>query len=225
MSEDHDRRTAREPLDVALQPLELLGAQASETFGLVALHVDEADEVHAPVVEALPALAADRALAVAGEVFLAAVEEDVVLTGHVEHALGLHALEHLRHRVERPRLLGVREIARVKDEGRRCRQRVDPRDRLAERRRHVFVRLALEADVGVADLDEAEVAPGGRLGGLCERPRGQHAARRSPDHSGPHPGHALEKAATIHVHVDLPSGPSVHFTTTVDFICGCSAQK
>src|SRR2546425_5151266 len=99
--EDDARGAARALPHVVLEPLELLGAQASETFGLVALHVDEADEVHAPVVEALPALAADRALAVAGEVFLAAVEEDVVLAGHVEHAFGLHALEHLRDRVER----------------------------------------------------------------------------------------------------------------------------
>src|SRR3989442_10230313 len=65
MGEDDDRGAARELPHVVLEPLKLLGAQASETFGLVALHVDEADEVHAPVVEALPALAADRALAVA----------------------------------------------------------------------------------------------------------------------------------------------------------------
>src|SRR4029453_7614564 len=64
-------------------------------FALVLEDVDEPDEVRALEVEALPAAAADRSLAVAIEVFLAAVQEDVVLAGQVEDALGLQPLEDL----------------------------------------------------------------------------------------------------------------------------------
>src|SRR5205823_7439097 len=106
----------------------------------------------APVVEALPTARAHRALPVAGEIFRAAVEEDVVLTGHVEHALGLHGLEHLRERIEGAGFLAVGLIARVQDEGRRRAQRVDPIEQLLERRRRVAVGLALRSEEHTSEL-------------------------------------------------------------------------
>src|SRR5689334_252223 len=56
-----DRRTGREPLDILLQPFELLVADLVEAGGFEAglkfEHVDQPDEVHAAVIEAVPALA------------------------------------------------------------------------------------------------------------------------------------------------------------------------
>src|SRR5439155_1448968 len=95
------------------------------------------------------------------EVLLATVEQHVMLAGHIEDALGLHALEDFRDGVEGPGLLTVRLIARVQDEGGRRPQRVDAVDDLLQRRRRILVGFALEADVSVADLDEVEAARSG----------------------------------------------------------------
>src|SRR4029450_1042770 len=94
---------------------------------------------------------------------------------------------------------------------------------------------ALEADVRVADLHEAEAA-GRVLRGLGrpDHAGGQHAAGRGPDERRARPRHALEKSATIDpIHVGLrrwlcggASDPSLgHFTITVARIFGWSAQK
>src|SRR5439155_1448971 len=99
--------------------------------------------------------------AVASEVLLSAVEKHVMLAGHIEDALGLHALEDFRDGVEGPGLLTMRLIARVQDEGGRQSQRVDAVDDLLQRRRSILVGFALEADVSVADLDEVEAARSG----------------------------------------------------------------
>ena len=158
MAEHDDRRAAAQVRHVLGQPLELLVAERAHPFALVLEHVHQADEVGAFVVEALPASAADGALTVPPQVFLAAVEKDVVLAGHVERALRLHALEQLGHRVEGPRFLTMGLIAGVQHEGRARGQRVHAVDDLLERGRGVRVGLALEPDVRVADLHEAEGA-------------------------------------------------------------------
>ena len=128
----------------------------AEAAGLQVDDVDEADEVHAALVEAVPA-GALRALAESLQVALAVVFEHVVLAGHVEHRqrqLGQHLLQ----RVELRRLRQVREIAGVQHERRRFGCRLDLRDRRAQRRGDVGVRRLVEADVAVADLDEAQAA-------------------------------------------------------------------
>jgi hypothetical protein len=102
------------------------------------------------------------------EVLLAAVLEDVVLAGNVEHLTGLGALERLGDRVEGAGLLSVGYVARVDEELGRGRQRVDTRDGFAERGHRLRVGRALEADVRVADLREAEAPGRRRLGGLAE---------------------------------------------------------
>ena len=62
--EDDDGRAAGEPFHIIFEPLELLGAELAQAAGLQVHHVDQADEVHAFVIEAVPAVAL-RALAVA----------------------------------------------------------------------------------------------------------------------------------------------------------------
>ena len=59
----------------------------------------------------------------------------------------------------------------MNDEGRRGLDCLDARNRLLERAERILVGLALEADVRIADLDEAEAAGGVRAGrrGLTER--------------------------------------------------------
>ena len=62
----------------------------AQAAGLEVHHVDQADEMDAVVVEALPACPV-RPLAVAIQVALAVVGEDVVLAGDVEDLAGLDA--------------------------------------------------------------------------------------------------------------------------------------
>ena len=84
VGEDDDRRAALETLDVLLEPLELFVAERAETAGLQVDDVHEADEVHAVLVEAVPA-GALRAFAESLQVALAVVLEHVVFAGDVEH--------------------------------------------------------------------------------------------------------------------------------------------
>ena len=197
MGEHDNGRAAGEPLHVLLEPLELLRAEVAEPRRLEARDVDQADEVGALVIEALPS-GAQGPFAVAVEILLPAVGEDVVLAGHVEDTARPDALEVLGDRVERAGLLRMREVPSMEHEGWLGRQRIDPRDRLLHRTDHVLVRLAFKADVGVADLNEAEV-PG--LGAPRRRVR-QAVGREDSTTDGPEqprtgPGHALEEPATV----------------------------
>src|SRR5262245_39982270 len=163
---EHDHgRAAGERGQVFSEPLDLIFAESAHALALVLEHIDEADEVRALVVEALPAAPADRALAVALEVFLAAVQEDVVLAWQIETVLGLQPLEDLGDGVEGAGLLAVRLIARVEHERRRGLERVDSLHDLLEGRRRVAVGLALETDVRVADLGKAKALGFGLRGG------------------------------------------------------------
>ena len=169
MGEHHEGHAAGESLDVFLEPLELHGPEAPQAAGLVVQDVDQADEVDTLVIEALPPCA--RGPAEPAQVLLSAVREDVVLARYIEHPLCLGTLERFAHGVEGARLLRVSEVARMNDESRRRIDRFDARNRLLERAERILVRLALEADVGIADLDKAEAAGGVRAGrrGLTER--------------------------------------------------------
>ena len=84
MGEDDDRRAASETLDVLRQPFELFNAERAKTAGFRVDDIDEADEMHAALIEAVPA-GALRALAKSLQVTLALVFEHIVLTGDVEH--------------------------------------------------------------------------------------------------------------------------------------------
>ena len=70
-------------LQIVFEPRELLGAEIAEAAGLEIDDIDQADEVHAVIVEAVPARAF-RSLAVTVEIGLAArFIDDVVLAGNV----------------------------------------------------------------------------------------------------------------------------------------------
>ena len=189
--EHHDGRAGREPVQILLEPLELVLPERADAARLEGQDVHEPHEVDALVVEALPALA-HRPPAVSVQVFLAAVGEDVVLARDVEHSADPDALERLGERVEGAGFLTVSQISGVQHELGRGPQRVDAVDGLLQASQHVLVGLAVESDVGVADLDEAEVAANRRrLGGLCEVARREHASAQHPDEAAARPRHAL----------------------------------
>ena len=80
-----DRLRGRAAFDVVFEPRELLAAEIAEAAGFQIDDVDEADEVHAVGIEAVPAGALGAAsVAVAIELALVFVEQ-VVLAGHVVH--------------------------------------------------------------------------------------------------------------------------------------------
>ena len=55
MREDDDRRLRREAGDIILQPLQLIGAEIAKAARLEIHDIDEADIMHALLVEAVPA--------------------------------------------------------------------------------------------------------------------------------------------------------------------------
>src|SRR4030095_11733449 len=101
-------------------------------------------------------------------------------SGHRGRALGFEPLEDLGDGVEGAGLLAVRLVAGVEHERRSGLECVDPVHDLLQRCGRVAVGLALEADVRVADLGEAE-ALGPGLGG---RRRRHHARRQDPAAGG-----------------------------------------
>ena len=115
VGEDDDRRRGAQALDVVLQPLELIGSEKAEAAGLQVGHVDEADEVHAGLIEAVPA-GALGVLAVALEIGLAGpLIDDIVLTGNVVH-LQTGAADELCGVVELGRLGEMRDVSGVQHE-------------------------------------------------------------------------------------------------------------
>ncbi len=155
MSEHDDGRAGAEALDVLLEPVELSRSEVPQAAGLEVQNVDQADEVNAFVVEALPSGA--RGSPETAEILLAAVREDVVLARNVEGPIDLGPFDPFRDRVEGAGFLGVSDVAGVDDEGGCGVQRFDPGQRLLEGAERILVGFALEADVRVTDLDEAEV--------------------------------------------------------------------
>src|SRR3954470_20876249 len=84
VGEQHDRCRGGLALEIVGEPLELVLAEAAHAAGLEVLDVDEADEVHAAGVEAVPAVAL-RAAAIAILIELDLFVENVVLAGHIMH--------------------------------------------------------------------------------------------------------------------------------------------
>ena len=58
--EDHDRGARGSPLEIGFHPGELFGAQGAQAARLELQHVDQADEMHAGMIEAVVALVAGR---------------------------------------------------------------------------------------------------------------------------------------------------------------------
>jgi hypothetical protein len=141
-------------------------------------------------------------------VALALVDEHVVLARDVERAIGLDRGEDVLDRVELVQGAQVHVVARVHDERRPLRQRIDARDALLERPDHIGVRWLVEPDVTVADLHEAERPRCARGAHITQRTRGEAAASERPHDAGPGPRHALQEAlavdAVAHLTITVP---------------------
>jgi hypothetical protein len=83
MRKHDDRRAARQVRDILLEPFELLAAKRPESTRLEVDHIDQPDEVHTVLVEAVPPRAL-RPLAKPRQVAPPVVLQDVVLAGNIE---------------------------------------------------------------------------------------------------------------------------------------------
>src|SRR5512138_2474664 len=83
MRKHDDRRAALQLRDVLLEPLELLVAKVPESTRFEVDHIDQPDEVHTVLVEAVPPRAL-RSLAKPRQVAPPVVLQDVVLAGNIE---------------------------------------------------------------------------------------------------------------------------------------------
>ena len=146
-------------------------------------------------IEAVP-LAIGRSVEALEEV-PAIVDEHVVLTWHVVSVEACGA-DDLPSSIEFLGLRQVRHIAGVQHEQpAAARQGAHFLDRRAERCVRVGVRVLVEADMAIADLDERET-PGFRRGDRidqAERPR--HTALQRPDDPGAAPCRTSQQRAAI----------------------------
>src|SRR4030095_8130650 len=118
-------------------------------------------------------------------------------------------------------------IAGMNNEVRRCGQRVDLGNRLAERDQRVLVRILLEPHVGVADLDEREIS-GGRLRVLGGQSKGGSATNR-PYHPCSSQTYAFQERSSAHITTAIIAFVHdyfllIYWTTICPFICGWSLQ-
>src|SRR5580700_4943114 len=179
-----------------LQPFELLVADFGEAGGFEAglklEHVDQADEVHAAVIEAVPTLALG-VFAVTCEIGLAVVGVgDIVLAGQEEHLL-VGRFDDLIGVVPLLLFREVADIAGMDEKGGLRRHRLDLLDRLGERGARVGVWRQMKADMAVTNLNESKRALR-RLGGgspADQAERAWHPAAQGPNDARSCPGHAF----------------------------------
>ena len=201
--ENDDRLRGRAAGEIVLQPCELRRAKIAHPAGLQIGDIDQRDEVHAAMVEAVPA-GPHRSLAEAVEEGLAAVRVEHVVLARNEENRAAELLQHLLGVVELVIARELRDVAGVDDEVRLLRQRLDLGDSLPKSRAGIGIGRLVEADMAVAQLDEGE-----RRGGCAMERRGKRRikADRAADpavereqSARPGPRHALqETAAVVHV--------------------------
>ena len=150
--------------------------------------------MHALVIEAVIA-AIVRSLAEAGEIFRARAVGDVMLAGHGVQFAGAQVRQQLRSRVEFRRLGQMGDVAGVDGECGARLHRVHQRDGLFQGARDIGIGVLVEADMGVADLQEQRHA--GRLFGcrLRQADRRQDAARQGEKRARAAKGQTLQRAA------------------------------
>ena len=154
VGEHHDRGAGGESGNVLLEPGKLVAAKRSEATWFQVQHVHEADEVDA-FVEAVPAVPL-RVLAVPVVEVLSVIDEHVMLARHEEPPAGIHLLQHLIEGIELVVLAQVAQVAGVDHQVRPGIGGVDLGDCRAESAEDILVRVLAEADVAIADLDEAQ---------------------------------------------------------------------
>src|SRR5436190_21442878 len=99
MSEDHDGRAIREMGNIISKPIQLLVSQYSQAAGLEVHHIHQSNEMHALVIETSPAVAASS-LAIAFQIQLAIIREDIVFTRHIKHLARFGDMKNLCHGVK-----------------------------------------------------------------------------------------------------------------------------
>src|SRR6185503_8729405 len=176
--------------------------------------IDQSDEMHTSMIEAVPA-GAYAPLAEAVEECLAAVGIEHVVLARDEEDRKPESFEHLVGVVEFVIARELRHVAGVNDEIGPLRQRLHLFDRFAEGGARVGVRRLVEADVAFADLGESE---GRRSGPLqwrgkrgLEPDRASNSAVERKQRAGSGPSHAFQESR--------PS-PSMSSSIRSPFSCG-----
>src|SRR5262249_13573487 len=189
MREHHDRRLGGFSLEIVREPLELILAEIAEAAGLQIDHINEADEMHAVGIEAVPSSPLGI-LAVALAIELRLLVDEVMLARHVMHverrlrddAVGIVELGGFRQ---------MRDVPGVDHECGFYWERLDLADRLLERADHIRIGGLVGAALAGADLQEGELASLGGEGAVNDPERAWHAARDRPQYPGSGPGHAF----------------------------------
>ena len=173
-------------------------AQRAQASGLQVHDIDQSDEVHAFLVEAVPA-GSLGVLAVTFAILLAVVFQHVVLAGDKEHVLRGRGFQNLVDVVELAGFRQMADVAGVQHELGRNGQRVDLVHGGLQRGGDIGIGRLVEAHVAVADLHKTEVALGCLTGmrRIAEAVGLQHSALQHAERSRAGPGHAFQEAAAV----------------------------
>jgi hypothetical protein len=182
---------------------DLIGSQSSQSARLELQHIDQTDEVHAGVIEAVVALVV-RGLAESIEVFGLGCIGGVMLARNRMQLRGPQLAEQLLGRVEFRGLGQMRDVAGVNDQRRLRRHAVDVVDCLGQRAIDVRIRFLVEADMRVADLHEQRLAQiGGSVfvgGGHGQVDGHQYPTRQCKQGPGSAVSHAFQRVAARQRH-------------------------
>jgi len=163
MREHHDRCARTAGFQILFEPRELFVAETAEAVRLEIHHVDEGDEVHTAVVEAVITLVG-RGLAETAEIFRAHAVGDVVFARDGVKFGDVQSQHQLRRGIEFLRLRQMGDVAGMNGQRWLHRHGVHETDRLFQRARDVGIGFLVETDMRVADLQEQGNALDGRRG-------------------------------------------------------------
>ena len=114
MRKDYNWSVRTQPFYIRFEPLELLVAKLAQAAGLKIKDVDQANEMNAVLVEAIPTgTFGFDALQVSFTVQFASIVEHIMLAWHIEHVFGSAALNYLIEGVELLGLRQLRDVSRV----------------------------------------------------------------------------------------------------------------
>src|SRR6266404_5178077 len=196
MSIDDNRSAARKPLNIFFQPCQLVVSQLTESASPEAgssslfegQDIVQPNKMNSFIIEASPPLALSS-FSISLKKNFSVIREHVMLAGNVIHLARLRTLKHLRRRVE---LVWCRKMCNIASVNQKCGllfQSVDSVHGLLESLRNILVRLFVESDMTVTDLDEAEYAR--LLSARHETTGCKHSRVHCPDKPGAGPCHAL----------------------------------
>src|SRR5260370_26779120 len=100
---------------VVFEPFQLIVAKRAQTSGLQIHHVYQSDEMHALLLEAVPARSL-ASLSVTLKKLFPVVIQHIVLAGHVKDILRIRAFQNLVNRIELLRLRKMADVSRMQQE-------------------------------------------------------------------------------------------------------------